>query len=137
MNKEWQNKLDKTIQQYEQKYDRQINTLNEEKKELELQLNDSKEAVKSLRNSLSSQTSKFDADTDTLKQNLEEMNLIKEKYERLQNKAIQMKETYDTRNLFHFIWNKLSLFYNLIIKKKRYKRTTRCRSRSRNNCRRA
>lgn len=118
MNKEWQNKLDKTIQQYEQKYDRQINTLNEEKKELELQLNDSKEAVKSLRNSLSSQTSKFDADTDTLKQNLEEMNLIKEKYERLQNKAIQMKETYDTRNLFHFIWNKLSLFYNLIIKKK-------------------
>jgi len=67
--------------------------IEQERKIFELQLADSKEMVKSLRTNLA----KFDAETESLKQKLDESNLIKEKFERLQSKALQMKETYDSR----------------------------------------
>ncbi len=93
LNNEWQTKFDKSIQNLEQKHERQENALKEERKIFELQLADSKEMVKSLRTNLA----KFDAETESLKQKLDESNLIKEKFERLQSKALQMKETYDSR----------------------------------------
>lgn len=93
LNREWQAKLDKTILQTEQKYERQLNTANEEKNNLDGQLTESKEVIKTLRANLA----RFDADIESLRQKLDDSSLIKEKFERLQSKALQMKETYDAR----------------------------------------
>ena len=91
LNRDWQLKLDKAVAQLEQKYERRLTALNEEKFSVQTQLDDSKELIKNLRKSQSSN----DTEIDKLKQSIDDLTVFKEKYERLQSQAIMMKERYD------------------------------------------
>ena len=93
LNREWQLKLDKSMLQIEQKYERRLNALSEEKTNIQTQLDDTKELMKTLKKTASSN----DTEIDQLKQSIEDLTLFKEKYERLQSQAIIMKERYEGR----------------------------------------
>jgi chromosome segregation ATPase len=93
LNQEWQAKLDKSLLQLEQKYDRQINILNQEKNDLEKQLIEAKEAMKTLKLN----ATKLELENESLTHKLDDLSLIKEKFERLQSQAIIMKERYENR----------------------------------------
>ena len=93
LTRDWQTKLDKALVQCEQKYERQLSLLEQEKNDLDRQLLDAKELVKTLRSNMS----RFEADNDSLKQNIDDLGLIKEKYVRLQSQALLMKERYENR----------------------------------------
>jgi hypothetical protein len=93
MNREWQAKLDKAVVQLEQKYERQLSQLRDEKNEVEKQSIDSRESVKTQR----AHYLQMETERDTLRQKLDELSVFKEKYERLQAQAISMKERYETR----------------------------------------
>ena len=102
LNRDWQLKLDKAVAQLEQKYERRLTALNEEKFSVQTQLADSKELIKNLRKSQSSN----DTEIDKLKQSIDDLTVFKEKYERLQSQAIMMKERYDIycRIAIQIIW---------------------------------
>lgn len=93
LNNEWQIKLDKTALQLEQKHERQIALLREEVNNTSSQLVDAKEFIKKLK----SNVSRFEAESDELKQKIDDLSLVKEKYERLQNQAIIMKGKFENR----------------------------------------
>ena len=86
-NKEWQIKLDKSLLQFEQKHSRQLALLIEEKSHTERLLHDSTDALKSSKQSVS----RFEAEIDDLKRQLDDLSPIREKYERLQKQAMLMK----------------------------------------------
>ena len=67
--------------------------MNEEKASTQSQLSESKELIKSLRKHASTNETQI----EKLKQNIDDLNVFKEKYERLQGQAILMKERYEGR----------------------------------------
>lgn len=116
LNNEWQSKLDKSILQLEQKNDRSIKIINDQKDEIENQLVDAKDVIRNFKNRFSV----LESEKDGLNEKVDELGeslfmlifftninykqpnfylkvIIKEKYERLQNQALLIKERYETR----------------------------------------
>lgn len=93
LNREWQDKLEKSLQQAEQKFERKISELKEENLSLKKQLEDNGDLIKSSRQNLSS----LQSESENLKQELEDFKVYKEKFERLQAQALAMKERFENR----------------------------------------
>lgn len=91
MNKEWQNKLDKTVAQLVQKHERQLALVSDEKNDLDRQLLDMKEQVKLSKASVV----RYEAESEELKQEIEALNVLKDKFERFKSQTILMKERYE------------------------------------------
>lgn len=91
MNKEWQNKLDKTVSQLVQKHERQLALVTDEKNELDRQLLDMKEQMKLAKASVV----RYEAESEELKQEIEALNVLKDKFERFKSQTILMKERYE------------------------------------------
>ncbi len=86
-------KLDKSLLQLEQKHARQQALQGEEKTDLERQLADVQAASKGAK--LAAQ--RLQAELDDHKRQIDDLNVVKEKYERLQKQAVLMKERFETR----------------------------------------
>lgn len=93
LNREWQAKLEKTQEQIEQKYERRLASVDAEKADLKQQLAQSNELVKTYRADLS----KHQSELAKMAENVNDLNVIKDKYERLQSQALLMKERYESR----------------------------------------
>lgn len=93
LNREWQSKLDNALLQLEQKYERRLSTLGEEKLSVQTQLAETKELIGTLRKN----TSSGQAEVDKLRQSVDDLSVFRDKYERLQSQAVLMKERYEGR----------------------------------------
>ena len=93
LNREWEVKMDKIIQQNETKFMRKISELTDENNLLKKQLNEANDLLKTTR----SQSSNKESETDKLRLENEDLKVYKERFERLQTQAVVMKERYETR----------------------------------------
>ena len=90
---EWKIKLEKALKLQEQKYERSSAELNEEKNNLTKQLASINEQFKLQREKLN----QTEIANEELQERVDELNIVEEKFKRLQSQALIMKERYETR----------------------------------------
>ena len=93
LNREWEDKLAKSLQQVEQKHERVRKLLADENGELKKLISEFSEQVKVLKASATVAQS----ENETLRQSLEEMSELKSKFETFQSRAVLMKERYESK----------------------------------------
>jgi chromosome segregation ATPase len=90
---EWRAKLEQALEQAEQKYERKVGALEAELVGLRQQADEAQTLVKTLRLEVGAEK----VDNEKLRQRVEDLQVVREKYERLQAQALVMKERYETR----------------------------------------